>query len=589
MYGFEIKAKQNVVEMMAKVEKAMTQMAEKVDKSTKKAEESMEKMGDTARKVGERMAEIFAVREIYEFGKELMNTAAEFETFANVIKYSSKDMIDAGDNLDYISGAVTRLHLPMKEAYQGFSELQAGLIGTGIEGEKLRKMFEGITTAATVLHLPKHALEMVLYDFKEIGERGLNMRNMRSLTGWLPGINAVVKETFHKSFEELEKEGLSGAYFLDKLSGGLQKHFAPGLPNAGHSLQAQINDMGTSFTRLKLEMGDNLRPVFTEIFESIHKAFDSGPVRAFVQNIRPIAETMLSLGKIWVEYKIGVFAAEAAMKGYAAALELVAGIQALVGVETEALAVSMKTLTATAFATGIGVMAVAIGMLVDNLIEANNKLDDFVEKTIHVKELAGSFDANKKKSDDIMLAMSGNLTGQEKSEALVDLNTQIEALHKVLDTKLNPSIAAGQDQIKKAYTYELDPTTGKPTGTITDPKYLRLFEGLQGLQFEQRDYTRQLTNLERQRDKLLKAGVKPPSYNIPKFKDGMENGALSLVGMAGAKGGLAEAKVIHIEFHDALQKIALGVPSGIKRAGQDGIEVMLRALNNIAYGQSRTQ
>lgn len=584
MYGFEMKAKQNIVEMMAKVEKAMTTMADKVDKSTKKAEESLEKMGETARKVGETMAEIFAVREIYEFGKELMQTAAEFETFTNVIRYSSKDMIDSADNLNYIAGAVTRLHLPIKEAYQGFSELQAGLIGTGIEGEKLRKMFEGITTAATVLHLPKHALEMVLYDFKEIGERGLNMRNMRSLMGWLPGINKVVKETFNKSFEELEKEGLSGAYFLDKLSGGLQKHFAPGLGNAGHSLQAQMNDMGSAFTRLKLEMGDNLRPVFTEIFEAIHKAFDSAPVRAFVQNIRPIAETMMTLGKIWIEYKIGVFAAEAAMKAYAVSLELVAGIQAMVGIETEALAVSMKTLQATAFATGIGVMAVAIGLLVEKLIESNEKLDEFVEKTAHVKELSGAFGGNKKQTDDLMLAASGSLSDKEKGELLVDLNSQIDKLHTVLDTKLNPSIAAGQAEMKKAPE---DFVYGK--GFISDPKYLALSEGMNKLTFEQRDYNRQLLNLEKKRDQLVAGGAKAPTYEIPKFKQGMENGALNLVGMAGAKGGLAEAKVIHIEFHDALQKIALGVPSGIKRAGQDGVGVMLRALNNIAYGQSRTQ
>lgn len=589
MYGFEIKAKQNVVEMMARVEKAMTNMAEKVDKSTKKAEESMEKMGDTARMVGERMAEIFAVREIYEFGKELMNTAAEFETFANVIKYSSRNMIDATDNMEYIGAAVTRLHMPIKEAYQGFSELQAGLIGTGIEGEKLRKMFEGISTAATVLHLPKHALEMVLYDFKEIGERGLNMRNMRSLMGWLPGINQVVKETFHKSFDELEKEGLSGAYFLDKLSGGLQKHFAPGLGNAGHSLQAEINDMGTAFTRLKLEMGDNLRPVFTEIFVAIHKAFDSEPVQAFVRNIRPIAEIMLSLGKIWVEYKIGVFAAEAAMKGYAKTMELVAGIQAFMGVETEGLAVSMKALNATIATTAIGALAVTIGMLVEEMMKANAELEEFVENSEHVKGMMNQFKSTKSKSDEINLAMSGNLSKEEKEDVLGDITTQMSNINGILDKSLNPNINAAKKQIAGMPNYTESQIEGHPDRIEAFTKRNMLIDGLNKLGSEQRDYQRQLINLGIDQRKLLREGIKPRAYHIPKFKDGMGEGALSLVGMAGAKGGLAEAKVIHIEFHDALQKIALGVPSGIKRAGQDGIEVMLRALNNIAYGQSRTQ
>lgn len=68
----------------------------------------------------------------------------------------------------------------------------------------------------------------------------------------------------------------------------------------------------------------------------------------------------------------------------------------------------------------------------------------------------------------------------------------------------------------------------------------------------------------------------------------LTDNAIKTSDLAGAKGGLGEAKVINIKI-DTLQKISTitGV-NDFKGASQDAIEVLIRALNNLSYSQSGT-
>lgn len=69
---------------------------------------------------------------------------------------------------------------------------------------------------------------------------------------------------------------------------------------------------------------------------------------------------------------------------------------------------------------------------------------------------------------------------------------------------------------------------------------------------------------------------------------GVTQNAINTSQLAGAKGGLGEAKVINIKI-DTMQKIVTSDNKDLKRRGQDAVEVMLRTVNNIAYSSSQTQ
>jgi phage-related protein len=73
-----------------------------------------------------------------------------------------------------------------------------------------------------------------------------------------------------------------------------------------------------------------------------------------------------------------------------------------------------------------------------------------------------------------------------------------------------------------------------------------------------------------------------------KHGTGVKDNAINTSNLAGAKGGLGEAKVINIHI-DTMQKVTTSDNKQLKERGQDAVEVMLRALNNIAFSQSGTQ
>lgn len=576
-YGFDIDVGGDVLIQMKKIEASIADLAGKVDTGTQQIKKDFEEMGNSAKELGMYLAGAFAIEKIKEFGTEILHLTAEFEGFENVIKYSSKDSLDAGINLEYIDKVVTRLHLPIVEATQAFSEMQAGFYGTGIEGERLRKVFEGVATASSVLHLSPFKFSSVTFAMKEIGELGtLQARQLRMLAFSLPGAVNIAAKAMHMSTAQLHegmKHGqINSADFLPKFAAAMQEHFSPGLGNAGNSLISQMNDTQTALVRLKLEIGQNLRPLFVEMMKDIRAAFNSEPIKWFVANIKPIAQVMLQLAKIWVLFKIGVIGAELAMAGWAAILKIVevAEYSATFGLEGFQVALGM---TKTALITsGIGAFAVALGLVVAQLIKVNQQLDDAIDRVTHFKDVAQGLKDIREEQGKLDVRFSGlnKLDASEKSELYTNIQTTMKDAQKRLAEDIGPGLddarrrRAGYKE-KSQFTEELD----KKIENLT-------------LQMK-------IANEAVNRDKgylaqLKAAGVKPESYTSQTTE-----GSLNTSHLAGASGGLGEAKIIQIHFHDAFQKNVITQGAGWDKASRQAIETMLRMLNNIGLSQSTTQ
>lgn len=584
-YGFSVNMSGDVLAAMKRVEKGLESLAQTTTSEVKKVEGELRGLDESLKKIGETLIAAFAVERIKDFTMELLHLTAEFEGFENVIKYASKNGYDASQNLDYIAGAVNRLHLPIKQAMESFSEMEAGFYGTGIEGERLRKVFEGVSTAATVLHLSAFQFGNVTFALKEIGELGtLQARQMRMLAFAMPGAMNIAAKAMHMNtvqFHEAMHHGaINSGEFLPKFAAALQQHFQGGLGNAGNSLISQMNDTETAFVRMKLQLGENLRPMFVQIMQDIRAAFNSDIVKSFVENIRPLVGVAATLVKFWIEYRIALVAVAAATKAYAAAVFIAEAAQMTMMFGAEGLEVALAGISGALITTGIGAFAVAVGFLVEKFIDANKQMQEFVEKATNITELGNQFKDIKGSYGKIETALHGNLSKEEKGEVLGDIQGQIKKTQSLLDKSLRPQIAIAQAAFNKAPRDEF--------GNINDPASIKIFEGLKSLQFQERDYNRQLINLGHQQKELLKQGIKLPRYSATAGGEALKDSSLHTMGLAGAKGGLGEAKTITNHFHDALQKVSVGTPAGIKAAGQDAIEVILRALNNLSYAQSKT-
>ena len=207
----------------------------------------------------------FSVEKVIEWGKEVMNVTAEMQGYDNRIKFASLDTDDATKNMAFLKKEVKDLHLPIKGVYEGFSQMEAGLMGTGIEGEKLRKLVWGIGEAAATVHLNEADMGGTLLALKEIGEVGLNMRLEKMLIRDLPGVGNAVKKAFGKSMSELGKEGMSGPQFLEGLGPALDAYYKSGVANYSTSLQASMVDTANLLYLKQVEVGEKLEGFYKGI------------------------------------------------------------------------------------------------------------------------------------------------------------------------------------------------------------------------------------------------------------------------------------------------------------------------------------
>jgi len=599
-YGFDINMGGQILEQMKKVEKAMESMSNKVSHETQKIGQQFKEMEERVQSVGRYIVEAFAVERLYEFGKEILQLTAEFEGYRNVIKYASINSYDAGQNLEYVEGAVKRLHLPIKEAIESFSEMQAGFYGTGIEGDRLRKVFEGVSTAATVLHLSAYRFGNVTFALKEIGELGtLQARQMRMLAFSLPGAMELAAKSMKMSEEQfhgaMKRGQISSGQFLMNFSAQLQQHFERGLANAGNSLIAKMNDTKNAFTEKLLDMGERLRPTFISIMNGIISVLDSAPVQAFINNLEGIVRVLGKILPMWLIYKGTMLSISAATTAFRWSQMLLAATMGETTVVINGATVAVEGFETALLSTGVGAFAVILGFLIEKMNEMDTKFEGIIEKLGHLKEATNGLNDAQKSYERIQGAFnnreSPDMTGADKGMMLNEAQTNFQAIGKLISQQTEAQLADAKNNLARiTHEYNLRPESQRDekNAFLFDKERNALINSINGL-------TDALTAEKKIQagyagiiNTLGSEGIK--GYKAPPLPagSGSQNEALSTVNLSGAKGGLGEAKTIIIHFHDALQKVTVGVPGNIKEAGQQAVEVILRALNNLAYQQSRT-
>ena len=125
---------------MANVVEYILNLQNNISPEIKKADSDATQLAETLKHVGEAVGIAFGIHALVDFGKEIFHTTAAFEGFENRIKFASTSTEDFEKNIKYLNNTAKNLHLPKEELMNSFSEMQAGLVGTGIEGDKLRKL-----------------------------------------------------------------------------------------------------------------------------------------------------------------------------------------------------------------------------------------------------------------------------------------------------------------------------------------------------------------------------------------------------------------------------------------------------------------
>ncbi|QTE37472.1 tape measure protein [Mucilaginibacter gossypii] len=376
------------------------------DDNANKFESTLEKLGDKAAEIGVALGAAFALHKVVEFGTELAHVTAEFEGYTNMVKYASLGSEDAGKNIDFIKKSINDLHIPIKQAYEGFAEMQAGFYGTGIEGAKLRQVFDGISIASTVLHQTPEQFSHVTFALKEIGELGtVQARQMRMLAFALPGAMELAAKSMHMNsqqfHEAMSKGQISSNQFLMNFSAQLKEHFSSGLENASQSLIAKMNDTNNRYVELQLEMGEKLKPLFIGVMDYMIRGIDTlkefweWSVKELPQAIEAVKSAFIVVRDFAEGAAIGIGAATAAylianptVILYGISLAADAVITGALTVATYALTAAQWLLNAAMTANPVGLIITGIGLLIGGLVVAYKHSSTFRAVLAGIGEVA---------------------------------------------------------------------------------------------------------------------------------------------------------------------------------------------------------
>jgi len=355
---------------------------------------------------------------------------------------------------------------------------------------------------------------------------------------------------------------------------------------------------------LKLEIGEivsklqlSLLPVFAQIRGYVKEAFESGPVQFFIGHIKDLLSIGLKIIPMWVIYKGIMMSTSLITSIFSISNGILTTSLGSLTVMTDGATVAVEGFSAAMSATGIGAIAIGLGLIIEKFISMNKEIDDAIDKLGNLKENSNFMSQSDTKFHDLAnrFAIINKLSKTDKEQLYDDLKTQKESL-EAQKSKIMGSLNAYQQSSASA-----NKVVGEHYENQGQGQHVRIVDYAENNSFKRdalkqavlttteqlKDVNRQLGAIDGGFKKLSNYGVKHGAAGYKPAGTGIKGNAYSTSELAGAKGGLGEAKVVNIHI-DTVQKIDGVLPEGIKNNAQSAIEILIRTINNMAYSQSGT-
>ncbi len=285
-----------------------------IDGTAKNLEGTMSDLQSSIMKVGAGIGIAFGLNEIKNFAMDVIDTGSKLETLNNVINYTSLNAADAAENHAFLQRMIHDYKLPVMETTEGFSSMNAALMGSALQGEKARKIFEGVTTGVTAMHLSGAQANQVFMALNQMVSKGtVQSQELKlQLGNALPGAFQLAAKAMGMTTAQFTKQVEAGNVlandFLPKFAQALQDKFGGAIPTAVQSTVAKMTDMHNSFIELK-------QTIFNDMESAIKAGIDR--LKRFVKGlkdvwgwlmehkrlIRDVATALGIAGAAWLTYK----------------------------------------------------------------------------------------------------------------------------------------------------------------------------------------------------------------------------------------------------------------------------------------------
>lgn len=422
-YEYVFALKDKITKVMGRIGGHQDKLMRKFDKSRQTGVRAYEQIGRAAKGYENILHRIKRVAVtaigagvIIAGARDLTAVTAKFQAFEDTINFTSGSALEAKKNQDFLRVTIDRYKLPLEATTQGFSRLAGSMLGTKLQGAATRKIFDGVSVAAAGLKLTSDQVNGAFLALGQIMSKGkVQAEELRGQLGErIPGAFNIAARAMGVTQSQLNKLLETGKVtaedFLPKFADELKRTFAGALPAAVNSLQANINAFETDVTRMKVQLGTELRPAMTAFFQTMSEGLRElnpllikgghglnaylmnakdnllGTLKGGVKFIQWLADhrkQIVLLTKVYVAYKVALVAYNLTLKASSMLLVAYNGILRLTGTMSVIAATGIRTardaMAAFNLVTGmspLGAIAALLATAATAFLLFRNKLKD---------------------------------------------------------------------------------------------------------------------------------------------------------------------------------------------------------------------
>jgi hypothetical protein len=566
MYGFSIEVSGNAVAALQQIETQLSSLGLKASLETAKVESSFaglhQKVGSAFGNLkgmilgGLGISAAFAGFEFIKASKEAFDNLESSVAQVKASLASTKGA--AGMGFEDINNSAKELSKNTLFGRSAILDMQSVLLTfPSITKETFPSASAAILDMATKLKSGPTEAAIQLGKALQDPEKGITALHR-------VGVNTdELKKKFETVTSTLERQKL--------IIGELNTEFGGSAKAAANTDEGKVLMAKKSWGEIKLTIG--------EIVSKLQVAFIPlllGMTKALKNTIEFFKE-----GSVWAEVlKIGLLAIGGILAAYQIYLGIVAAKTAIVTAAQWAWNVAMM-------ANSIGIIIGLIAAFAAGIYVLVKRFGGFKEMLKHVWEIIKAFGIG---VAGIFIGLNEVITGAltlNPSKIAKGLSDTVNA-YKEASNKISAVWNDTQDNKSKAFLSQAEGAAKMIEQTKEKGGYSK------------KGFHNVVENLGFKIDDAIKKGLatKEDKENIfSRFHEfqkgpgatsntGTKDAAINTSSLSGASGGLGQAKIVNIHFHEALQKNIVNDSKDLKHRGQEAIEQVLRVVNNIAYSQS---
>lgn len=204
-----------------------------------------------------------AVTAFYQFSKSIVDATQSYASFMAISKVSTGSMQGAADSMDYIRRVTERLGTNLEANIKVFGKFQAAMKPMDATGALTRHVFEGLSVAASGLHLDAYQLELSFKAIEQAASKNTPTLEefQRQLAEHIPGAMAYLAEGVGLRMDEIHNAISKGTVSIKDLLTGfanvLKKKFGEAAEYASQQLPAAIERVRNAFFLFYVEISKN--------------------------------------------------------------------------------------------------------------------------------------------------------------------------------------------------------------------------------------------------------------------------------------------------------------------------------------------